>query len=57
MFRFIPLIVICIALYGCKSHTVIDKHEQMPMSIESGDSVVLLGRSTRLAESGGQAAA
>ena len=52
MFRFIPLIVICIALYGCKSHTVIDKHEQMPMSIESGDSVVLLGRSTRLAESG-----
>lgn len=52
MLRSISLVFICIALYGCKSHTVIDKHEQMPMSIASGDSVVLLSRSTRLAESG-----
>ncbi len=52
MLRYGLPVFVCIALCSCKSHTVIDKHEQMPMSIASGDSVVLLGRSKRLAESG-----
>ncbi len=50
--RLIYPVLVCALLCGCKSHTVIDRHHEIPVTMESGDSIVLLGRSTRLAESG-----
>jgi len=51
MFRTGLIIFGYITLLGCKSHTVIDRHEEASAIIKRGDSVVLLGRKTSLAES------
>ena len=51
MFRTSLIIFGCMTLVCCKSHTIIDRHEQTPAIVKRGDAIVLLGRKTRMAES------